>query len=446
MPARFSSLEQPRLTGQVELLLALTQQRQPYQCPGEELPISSAVHQARLRSNYQKCRTCPHREDARLFSAETRTHLAEIWDEKQSAAPPLRDGFQGVQWNELNLQDIRRICTAVCQRLFRETTRNRPQGTGQRITLVMGHDSRVSSLEVIQQAIRAVCEYGGRVIDIGEVSAPCFRFAVEHLEADAGIHATSADCPGTQIGLDVYQSGGLPLSGESLYALKPTDSHADWNRCGRSSGRVIPFPAQKAYLGSLLKHYRQTGPLRVVYACRNDFVCQALSDLAEELPVTFVPLDRESAACTLPEIQIQQQLSSTVVESEGDLAVYIGEDGQRTVFYEETGRKLSPAHVLQLLLSHSGELPAEQVLLLGEEFQIQKPGWLDEIQGVIRWRQSLREHFARGMQTAKAAAGVDVHERYWLTGNTPECDSLIVLGRLLQVLSTARLTGQSGHY
>ena len=426
------------LMEQVELLRVLAERPDLYQCPGESLAINSAVHQARLRAHYPKCRQCPHREDASLMSRQQITELWESWGVHNSGPRVLLDGFRGILWNEMTHRDVRRICAAYCQQL-RDNWLSQQGGSPHQanVLLVMGHDSRVSSLEVLDVAIRAVREQGCRVIDVGEVSGPCLRFVVDTLEADGGIHATSAGADRTVIGLDILGRGGIPLSGESLHVLHSATSGSDEGRCGRNSGDLSPFPARKAYLGSLWKHFRDLPAATIRVACPNDFARHVLADLAEELPLRLIPLPWSGDLADEAGGLLQEQLQAEIRELGADLGLLLGEDGQACEFFDASGRKLAPREVLTVLLISESCRGESVGLLLGEEFEHAGEAWWEALPVSVRFRQSLRENFALGMKTSQARIGLDGHSRYWFRGEdgVAICDGLLTLARVLQGLS-----------
>jgi len=418
---------------QLELLKTLTEPRDVYCCPGETLPISNAIHEARLRTQYHKCRTCPHRDDVSTISAESQERIEESWSDRQSHPICRDDGFRGILWNELTPARLARLAAAVCQDAWDNRPASSPGMSSGQTEIVVGHDGRATALQSVDAIATAVGEQGLRVVNIGEANSACVQFAVSQLNAAAGLHATAANSGSLSIGLDVFGSHGLPLSGESLIRIEQATNLSV--RCRRTAGGRTQFPARKAYLGNLWKHFQGVPSVRVLVSCGNDFALSMLAEIERETEISFSktgnPLWRLTGRRAL-ERGLAEELQSTPF----DLAVLLGEDGQACRFANGRGELLAPARVLTRLATVSGA--DRPVVLLGEECEGGE--WTESIAEVgiqLRRRQSLREHFARGMTTSSAVVGVDRHQRYWFPNGEqlPVCDGLVTLGQLLRTYS-----------
>ncbi len=430
-----------------ERLRSLGERPNLYHCPGEPLPINSAVHQARLRAHYPKCQQCPHREDAGLLSEHCRTDLRESWRQRRDPSPVLGDGFRGVLWNQLTHRDIQQISLAFIRRLQAAANggpavHSTADSHAVSRVLVVGHDSRVSSLGVVTAAIAAVRELGVHVVDVGETSGPCLSRVVASLQATGGIHACSAGAETTSIGLDLYGPRGLPLSGESLYAILKEADARPRERLGRRSGAVQPFSARPLYLESLHSQFQNLAPCTVLVATVCDFVPQVLADLSREFPIQLQPLITPGPPGPETAAELRRQLQQQLQTDPADLGLWLAEDGQACEFYTSAGRLLAPPEVLAILLKEQSRLsPGKRCrLLLGEEWETEAQTWNTADSLVeFRFRQSLREHFARGMKTAQAELGLDGRQRYWFWNGAapPVCDGLISLARLLRGLGTS---------
>lgn len=422
---------------QWELLQTLTEPRDVYCCPGETLPISNAIHEARLRTQYHKCKHCPHRDDVSTFSAETRERIDEAQGELKKQPICREDGFRGILWNELTPAVLGRLAAAVCQDVWQNRTDSATAGSSNLLEVVVGHDGRATALQSVDAIVAAVGEQGVRVINIGEASSPCLQFAISQLGAAAGLHATAANSDRLSIGLDVFGPQGLPLSGESLLRIDQQTSLT--LRCRRTAGGRTQFPARKAYLGSLWKHFQGLPPIRVLVSSGNDFAWSMLAEIERETEASFVSCSQPALWKQADSTQVEQMLAAESQTTEFDLVFLLGEDGQSCRFAERSGRLLTPGQVLRLLLI--GKSTGKQVTaLVGEECD--GPEWtapLERESVAIRRRQSLREHFARGMATSSAAVGVDRHQRFWLPNaeEIPSCDGLVTLGQVLKATSAA---------
>ena len=205
-------------------------------CPGDRHPISRAVHLSRLAAFYPACRDCPFRHETgqlprqiveQLQSAERRIERPSLFTD---------EGVRGVYLNELNRTRAANIAAAFAALLWDEaplvgrgppariTSPGSPETTttdektpirgGRRLrpAVVVGRDTRPASPDIHAGVTAGLRRMGCQVIDIGLATKPCFWFAVEHLQASAGILVTGAGCDPSWIGLDFAGRGALPLS------------------------------------------------------------------------------------------------------------------------------------------------------------------------------------------------------------------------------------------
>src|SRR5262249_47979315 len=78
--------------------------------------------------------------------------------------------------------------------------------------VVLAHDERPSSPDVVTGVGQSLRRMGCQVVDIGLATRPCLVFAVDHLRAAAGVHVTGAGCDPGWTGLDFLSRGTLPCS------------------------------------------------------------------------------------------------------------------------------------------------------------------------------------------------------------------------------------------
>lgn len=432
---------------QTDLLVSLTTENMPYVCPGESLPINRSVHLARLRSHYGKCKQCPHRHEAEHFSADAHQHLEQWWAIEEKAPDELRDGLGSESPNEFPAHSGRIFSQTFAAMQWERKAGQQSQKQSQqttsssntRPTIVMGHDFSEASLEMMRESVRGVREQGGRIIDVGGITAACMTFVLEHLHADAGIHAISRRADGIGAGLDLYGPNAIPLSGESLYEVQAHRDQAQHQRFSRSDGGLTPFPARKAYLGSLWKHFQGIRPFRIWANTTNQLVIDLLQELFEDLPGTLI-ISQKQFHWTPNQPTDPQQLrdmGNDLLEHECELGILLDSQGQSCLFLDAEGKQIPASELLSLLYQQINTVPPNEtanapLVMLGEELQTEEMIWPPEKQDVVRHRQSLREYFTRGMTTAKTSLGYDALNRYWFADPTPICDGIVTLGKVLQ--------------
>lgn len=432
-----------QIVDQSELLNSLTTDDAPYICPGETLPINRSVHLARLRSHYRKCKQCPHRLESEQFSPDAYQQLEQWWNFQEKVPEALRDGFGSRSPNEFPARLGRVLSQTFATMQWEhsiEKKRSLEAGSPAdfRPTIVMGHDFSETSLEMMRESVRGVREQGCNIIDVGGVTPACMKFALEHLQADAGIHVSVCRVDGFGTGLDFYGPDAIPLSGESLYELQTCIEQKQYQRFSRSDGGLTPFPARKAYLGSLWKQFRGIRPFRLWVNTPNELIIDLLTELFEDLPGTLI-INRQNFPF-VPHAPIDRKqlrhLGNDLVEQDCELGIILDSQGQSCLFLDEKGLQIPVSRILGLLYQQiktvhsSGQ--AASLVMLGEELQDEDVVWDFAQKDIFRHRQSLREYFTRGMATAKTPLGYDASHRYWFADPVPICDGIVTLGKVLQ--------------
>jgi len=435
---------------QTALLVSLTSDDTPYLCPGESLPINRAVHLARLRSHYQKCKTCPHRMEAEHFSADAHQQLEEWWNYQEKSPDRLQDGFGSQSPNEFSVQSGAVLAQAFANMRWEQKIgqvsldRNNERQTisDVRPTIVMGHDLSETSLEMMRESVRSVREQGCHIIDVGGVTPACMKFILEHLQADAGIHATSRRKDGSGAGLDLYGSQAMPLSSESLYEVQARLHQNQLTRYSRSDGGLTPFPARKAYLDSLWKYFQNIRPVRIWLNTTNELVIDSLQELFHNIPGQLIISQEQYSFNPAEKLDIKRlhPLQSHFMDEDCELGIILDSQGQACHFLDENFREIPSAKILSLLYEQIKRNNATDpnnipLVMLGEELRADGITWDSATEDIFRYRQSLREYFTRGITTAKTSLGYDALHRYWFVDESPVCDGIITLGKVLQAIS-----------
>ncbi len=438
------------LDTQTSLLFSLTSDDTPYLCPNEDLPINRAVHLARLRSHYEKCKTCPHRLEAEHFSARAYEHLADWWNQQEKSPERLRDGFGGRSPNEFSVRSGALLAQTFAVMLWEQKTeqvfknRNNEQRnvSEQRPSIVMGHDLDETSLEMMRETVRAVREQGCHIIDVGGVTAGCMRFILEHLQADAGIHATSRRQNGSGAGLDLYGRQAMPLSSESLYDIQDRHQLKQPVRFNRNDGGLTPFPASQVYLENLREHFQNIAPLRVWLNTTNDLVIELLRELFHSLDAQLIVSPRKYQMNPAEKLDTKRLhcFQNHFMDTDCEVGIILDSQGQSCHFLDRNFREIPASNILEQLYrqieqQRSSTTDQRPLVMLGEELRCETVIWDSATEDIFRYRQSLREYFTRGMRTARTSLGYDALHRYWFDDQSPICDGIVTLGKYLQAIS-----------
>lgn len=346
-----------------------------YVCPGETHAISRAVHLSRLAAFYPKCRECPHRQ-------ETGQLPQSQFDSDDSSSPReserslfTLEGVRGVYLNELTRHKAGELSAAFASLLWeslplagrsdlRDANSKRPIRRNGPV-VVVGFDERPSSPDIVTGVAAALRRMSCQVVDIGQTSMPCFRFAVAHMQAAGGILISGHGCEPSWTGLDFVVKHGRPVSvarrrveSRDEYAARAISLEDIDQRCQqgavrplRQGGSQRVFQASVPYLAGLLKRFHALRPLRVAIGCPVQFVRRTLGKLFETLPVTlnWIEIPQRRRDVLNEDDPDVCRVCDAVVTQAADFGLLIDDDGANVAVVDELGRLLAPGDLLCLL-------------------------------------------------------------------------------------------------
>ena len=225
-----------------------------YVCPGESYPISRAVHLARLASFFPACRTCAFRTDTGSLSASVVEQLEQTSQRTEQQPLFQQDGVRGIVLNRLTRPAVSGMVAALAACLWDDApSASGPAGASgtrpRRPVVIVGHDERPTSPLLVTAVADTLRRMSCQVIDVSLTTWPCFRFAVEHLEADGGILVTGAGRDPAWNGLEFVLAGATPLSYGNLPALPAAAIWKGRTREPAGSGNTAASPALKISAG-----------------------------------------------------------------------------------------------------------------------------------------------------------------------------------------------------
>ncbi len=429
-----------------------------YVCPGETHPISRGVHLARLASYYPACRQCPHRCDAGGLPDPS----VEAWL-AVNVPPPSSvfqtEGVRGKWLNELTRSRAVSIAEAFGSLLWDRAPIGATFATPElgrrptRPTVILAADERTMSPAMVSGAAAGLRRFGCQVIDIGQVSGPCFQFAVRHLGASGGLFVTGSGGDPSITGVDFAGPGGAPVSrwGEVDRLLSGSAAGCDAtidlaeieSRCKTSVARparisVPPraFDASLPYSAGLRRHFHALRPLTVVCAGASTAIRSTLETLFASLPCRFhdVELPCRPRDVGDPRDPDVSRTAAALRETQSSLGVLIDDDGRRCAFLDERSALLDWSAVATILAGRAlDDRPRSAVVV--------EPG-SGPLAAAVRRRAG--RVIESGGTLALAAAAMDESAavfgggsscRYWHRDEWPVCDAIVTLGRMLEALS-----------
>ncbi len=435
-----------------------------YVCPGEAHAISRAVHLSRLAAFYPKCRECSHRQ-------ETGQLPQPQFAEEESARPRVSEsacggftleGVRGVYLNDLTRQKAGELAAAFASLLWeslpltgrsdlRDANSKRPIRRSGPV-VVVGFDERPSSPDIVTGVAAALRRMSCQVVDISQTSAPCFRFAVAHLQAAGGVLISGHGCEPSWTGLDFVGKQGRPISAAGRRTANDDDVSTPrtirlddiHDRCQQGAARPLRqggtqrvFPASVPYLAGLWQHFHALRPLRVAIACSVRFVRETLDSLFAKLPVTlnWIEIPQRCRDVLNADDSDVERLRIAVLARSADLGFLIDDDGANVAVLDEIGALLAPDDLLSLLAEVLGaEQPGGAIVIDNAARERLQPRiaarnrrcWLGG------WTQS---DLWQAMRSDAAICGGGATGRVWLRESVPATDAILTLAQLLRCLS-----------
>ena len=412
-----------------------------YICPGEQHPISRAVHLARLAAFYPACRSCPLRGDTGQLAKHVVECLQSTERRAERASLFTADGARGVHLNELSRRKAENIAAAFAAHLWNDapllarTDESARIGRRSRPTVVLAQDERPSSPDVATGALAGLRQMGCQVVDLGIVTRACFSFSVDHLQASGGVYVTGSGCGPAWTGMDFCGRGAQPLSQAALKTIESRLTE-EYSRPTRQAGTHRYFQAAVPYEAGLWKHFHALRPLTVVCGTPSRVLRALLSRIFETLPcrlvLTELPLRvRDLADDIDPDVQ---RVGRAVKKHRADLGLVIDDDGLACAVVDEAGDRVPDETLIRLLAelvltSHGG-----RAVVLTRSEPEGLPTAIEKAGGrCVTADDSIAAIFS-AMREESAVFGSSA-SRFWFGESYPTCDAILTLARILELLS-----------
>jgi phosphomannomutase len=427
------------------LELPLLQPEPQYVCPGEDYAISRAVHLSRLAAYYPKCRECVHRHDTAQLVVQT-VEKIEASNRRTPRATLFTDeGVRGVYLNELTATKAGEIAGAFASLLWEATPLEirHPQSdavppakrAGPHV--VIAHDERPSSPDLITGVAKILRRMGCHVIDIGLATRPCFWFAVEHLQAAAGIQVAGSGHDPAWTGLDFVGLGAIPIEHDNQLPAIASRLADGYQRPMRFSAGQRTFHCGPLYEAGLQKHFHALRPLKVCLGCPNRPVRDVLVRLFQKLacPLILVNIPVRQRQILNPDDVDAQRMRSSVQEHGAHFGLLIDDDGQTCGVFDERGELAAPRQITLLLADLVLAETRHSRIVLEQTASAALLRPIDRRNGFVAMADASRSSVALAMREADASFAGGDSGRYWFRESMPTCDAVLTLAKLLQALS-----------
>ena len=228
------------------------------------------------------------------------------------------------------------------------------RGGGSKIAV--GYDGRLSSPSLEQALLAGLHAVGVEVKRIGLGPTPMLYFAVYELGLDGGIQITGSHNPPDQNGFKMML-GQSPFYGENIQRLARIAATGDWTMEKSRSGSALSeqVAIMPRYIDRLLRDFRASKPLKIVWDAGNGAAGEAMQRLTERLPGEHILLF-EKIDGTFPnhhpDPTVEENLvdlKAAVAHHQADMGIGFDGDGDRIGVIDGKGRILWGDQILSLL-------------------------------------------------------------------------------------------------
>jgi phosphomannomutase len=225
----------------------------------------------------------------------------------------------------------------------------------------VGRDVRLSSESLAKALMGGITSEGGSVADIGISTTPMLNFAVGKYGFDGGIETTASHNPGEYNGFKLCREKAIPLSEDHGIGdiAKIVSGGADKNAGKPSkSGGIEKKDIVADYKKHLTGLLAAPKPLKIVVDTANGTVGTIFPKVFDELPGTVIPLFFEPDG-RFPNHEPNplkdenvKDLVAAVKKHKADLGVAFDGDGDRCMFIDEKGGRVSSDLATALFARH----------------------------------------------------------------------------------------------
>lgn len=230
--------------------------------------------------------------------------------------------------------------------------------------IVVARDMRLSSKSISDKVLDAIIKQGVVAVNAGCISTPMFYFAVNKLDADAGIMITASHNPKEYNGLKLVGKEARPINYDN--GINKIEQMVNDDFCdSKEKGELIEMDILDDYFDYIKKYIKPVKKLRVVLDYGNGMSSVTTKNLLRMLSVDAINLydsldgnfPNHEANPLKPENTLS--LQKKVVLEKADFGVAFDGDGDRMLIVDDLGERIegdiSTAIIAKQLLSKGRE-------------------------------------------------------------------------------------------
>ncbi len=224
-------------------------------------------------------------------------------------------------------------------------------------SVVVGHDIRLTSVQIKAALTDGLRDAGVDVFDIGQCGTEEIYFATSHASMDGGIAVTASHNPKDYNGMKFVRANSEPISGDSglkdIKLLAERNDFAD----GGQRGALADLDSAEAYIDHLLTYIDLSAlrPLKLVVNAGNGGAGAVIDRIEERLPFEFIKLHHEADGnfpngVPNPLLVENRVVTANAVREHGaDMGIAWDGDFDRCFFFDEHGEFIEGYYLVGLL-------------------------------------------------------------------------------------------------
>lgn len=223
--------------------------------------------------------------------------------------------------------------------------------------VVLGHDVRKSSRELLEAVALGLNEKGVEVLDIGLAGTEEVYFATFHGKLDGGIAITASHNPADYNGMKLVRAGALPISGDTGLKELEAATAASTAKPPKQKPKLIKTSFMADYVQHLLGYVDipKLKPLKVVVNAGNGGAGVVIDAIEKHLPFEFIKVHHEpdgNFPNGIPNPLLEENRPATieaVKKHKADFGVAWDGDFDRCFLFDEHGGFIEGYYIVGLL-------------------------------------------------------------------------------------------------
>jgi phosphomannomutase len=261
--------------------------------------------------------------------------------------------IRGIYPTDINEESISFIVKAIYTYLVNRLNK-------EKLTLVVGHDMRISSPSLFKIMTNTLVMMGAKVINIGLSTTPTNYFITHHYRYDAGIQLTASHNPPQWNGMkfffcqnDKLYKASKEMGMEEIKQIIETNSFVSPGSNGEEIKKENAISEEVEYAFSSIKPKHKK--LKVVVDPANAMGILLFDEIFKKYPVDLIKLNYYLDG-TFPaheanplKFETLKELQEKVVKNQADLGIATDGDGDRVFFINEKGEIISSTLISSLI-------------------------------------------------------------------------------------------------